>query len=109
MIGQSPEAVEVGTVAAPPVERELVFDIAKRGLVVAPAITQRASLMGTWILRNRALAWGTTMTVKNSLAISDSELGPREDRCRQTGDASGPNPACKPPTQGENPATLTQR
>ena len=45
MIGQSPEAVEVGTVAAPPVERELVFDIAKRGLVVAPAIIAIAAVV----------------------------------------------------------------
>ena len=39
MIGQSPAA------AAPPVERELVFDIAKRGLMVAPAIIAIAAVL----------------------------------------------------------------
>jgi hypothetical protein len=38
MIGQSPAA------AAPPVERELVVDIAKRGLLVAPAIIAIAAV-----------------------------------------------------------------
>src|SRR5947208_12688008 len=44
MIGSSPSAVKVDTAAAPPVERELVFDIAKRGLLVAPAIIAIAAV-----------------------------------------------------------------
>ena len=40
----TPPAFEVGTAAAPPVERELVVDIAKRGLMVAPAIVGVAAI-----------------------------------------------------------------
>jgi len=40
----TPPALEVDTAAAPPVERELVVDIARRGLMVAPAIVGVAAI-----------------------------------------------------------------
>jgi len=72
MIGSSPSAVEVDTAAAPPVERELVFDIAKRGLLVAPAIIAIAA-----VVRGGAGAASATVAVVIvilNLALSGATL-----------------------------------
>ena len=72
MIGSSPSAVKVDTAAAPPVERELVFDIAKRGLLVAPAIIAIAA-----VVRGGAGAASATVAVVIvilNLALSGATL-----------------------------------